>query len=177
MVAIKASTHVVAPRSAYFFDTNVWLLIYGPIASASRKKQDIYSKLLKDILSHDAIVYISSLVVSEYINAVLHIGFRQWKRITSNTNANFKIDYRKTQNYKDTLEEAIREIREILNVCHKRPDDFHIVDIDSILTSMNQDADYNDAYYINVCESINLKLVSDDADMQSVPSRITLITA
>ena len=177
MVITKASRHVVAPNSAYFFDTNVWLFIYGPVAGTNQRKQGIYSRLLKDIISHNAVVFVSSLVLSEYINAVLHIGFKQWKRITGNTNASFKHDYRITDDYLDRLNEAILQVQEILKVCNKRPDDFHIVNIDSILGLMNHDADYNDSYYIHDCQEIGLKLVSDDSDMQNVQSPITLITA
>lgn len=177
MVITKASQHLVAPASAYFFDTNVWLFIYGPIAGTNQRKQVVYSRLLKDIISHKATIFVSSLVLSEYINAVLHIGFKQWKRVSGNINANFKTDYRPTADYLDRLNEATLQVQEILKVCSRRPDDFHIVNIDTILSSMNQNADYNDAYYIHDCEKIGLKLVSDDTDMQRVTSPITLITA
>lgn len=177
MVVIRVSQHKVAPHSGYFFDANVWMFIFGPIAGSSPKKQSIYSALLKNIISHKAKVYVSSLVLSEYINAVLHIGFNQWKRATDNVNAVFKRDYRATQDYKDTLADAIRQVQAILDVCEKRPDDFHIVDIHRILASMDQNADYNDAYYIHDCEKVGLMLVSDDTDVQMIRSKIKLITA
>lgn len=173
----SVSKHIVAPNSAYFFDTNVWIYIYGPIASAEQKKQAIYSTLLRNIIDHKATIFVSSLVLSEYINAVLHIGFKQWKRATGNFNANFKFDYRITADYQDRLKEAVLQVQEILKVCERRPDDFHIVNIGVILASMNQNADYNDAYYIHDCEKIGMKLVSDDSDMKNVQSAITLITA
>lgn len=177
MVVTKASQHVVAPRGVYFFDTNVWVFIYGPIAGVDQKKQVAYSRLLRDILDHKATIYVSSLVLSEYINAVLHIGFNLWKRKTGNINARFKSDYRITADYLDRLNEAILQVQEILKVSERRPDDFHIVSINAILASMNQSADYNDAYYVNDCETIGMCLVSDDADMKNVQSCITLITA
>ena len=177
MVVTKLSQHQVAPHNGYFFDTNVWMFIYGPIAGTNSKKQSIYSKLLRDIISHKASIHISSLVLSEYINAVLHIGFNQWKRATCSVNANFKRDYRVTQDYNDKLADAILQVRAILGVCEKRPDDFHIVDINRILALMSKGADYNDAYYLHDCEEIGLILVSDDSDIQKMQSKITLITA
>ncbi len=177
MVVTKVSQHVVAPNSVYFFDTNVWLFIFGPVAGTNRRKQDAYSRLLREIISHKATIYVSSLVLTEYINVVLHIGFKQWQRISCNNNANFKFDYRVTADYLDRLNEAVLQVKEILKVSQRRPDDFHIVDIDHILSSMNQNADYNDVYYLHDCEKIGMKLVSDDSDMQSLQGAITLITA
>ena len=95
--------------------------------------------------------------------------------MTGNVNADFKRDYRSTDDYQTTLEDAVLQVNEILKVCDKRPDDFHTIDIDSVLASMNQDADYNDAYYIKNCENQKMKFVSDDLDIQKVNSSITLI--
>ena len=177
MVVTKVDKHVVSSTNAYFFDTNVWIFIFAPIAGADKKKQSVYSSLLKDIQSRNATIFISSLVLSEYINAMLRMGFKQWKRVTGNVNADFKRDYRSTDDYQTTLEDAVLQVNEILKVCTKRPDDFHTIDIDSVLASMNQDADYNDAYYIKNCENQKMKFVSDDLDIQKVNSSITLITA
>lgn len=177
MVVTKIEEHVVISANAYFFDTNVWIFIYATIAGADKRKQSVYSGLLKDIQSRNATLFVSSLVLSEYINAVLRMGFNHWKRVTGNVNADFKRDYRSTDDYQTTLEDAVLQVKEILKVCVKRPDDFHIIDIDSVLASMNQDADYNDAYYIKDCEKLKMKFVSDDSDIQKVDSTITLITA
>lgn len=177
MVVTKASQHVVVPNTAYFFDTNVWLFIYGPVAGTNKRKQSVYANLLKEIISRKATVFVSSLVLSEYINAVLHLGFKQWKRSTDNVNANFKTDYRNTKDYSETLTDAIQQVQAILSVCKKRPDDFHIVNIGNILQSMGQNADYNDAYYVHDCEKIGMNMVSDDTDMQNMQSAIFLITA
>lgn len=177
MVVTKIDKHIVSSTNAYFFDTNVWIFIFCPISGYERTKQNAYARLLKDIQSRNATIYISSLVLSEYINAVLRMGFKQWKRVTGNVSADFKRDYRNTDDYQTTLEDAVIQVKEILKMCTKRPDDFQIIDINSVLASMNQDADYNDAYYIKDCEKQKMKFVSDDADIQKVNSSITLITA
>jgi predicted nucleic acid-binding protein len=177
MVVTKVDKHVVSSANAYFFDTNVWIYIFAPIAGTDKRKQSVYSSLLKDIQSRNATIFVSSLVLSEYINAMLRMGFKQWKRVTGNVNADFKKDYRNTEDYQTTLEDAVLQVKEILKVCTKRPDDFHIIDIDSVLVSMNQDADYNDVYYIKDCENQKMKFVSDDTDIQKVNSSIMLITA
>ena len=52
MVVTKVDKHVVSSTNAYFFDTNVWIYIFAPIAGADKRKQSVYSSLLKDIQSN-----------------------------------------------------------------------------------------------------------------------------
>lgn len=101
MEIIKANQHNPNRSFGYLFDTNVWLYIYGPVAGSNAKKQRIYSNLLNSIIERRAVIFITSLVLSEYINRVLRIGFQQWKD-NGNYSADYKRDYRSTNNYKDT---------------------------------------------------------------------------
>ena len=178
MKTVKIQDHTVGPSGNYFFDTNVWLFIYGPVAGYDVPKQKKYSSLLSDILSRGAGLYITSLVVAEYINRVLRIGFMSWKREdrTNRINSDFKKDYRPTEDYADALQDAVLQVKEILKCAAKRPDDFHRIEMDSLLQKMEQDCDYNDAYIIECCERCNMTLVSDDRDLQGVDSNITLLT-
>lgn len=177
MEIIKVNKHKVLPANVYFFDTNVWVFIFAPIAGTDKRKQSCYSKLLKEICSLDATIFVSSLVLSEYVNAVLRIGFKQWKNSNGIQNADFKFDYRVTNDYLTTLKDAVCQVEEILKICKKRPDDFHIIDLKSVLDQMNQNADYNDSYYVKDCEKMHMIFVSDDTDIQKIQSSIKLITA
>ncbi len=160
------------------FDTNVWILLFGPVAGAELKKQKQYSSLLREISSRGASIYITSLIVSEYINTVLRLGFKQWKREDKigRINADFKQDYRNTEHYKSTLEEAVAQINVILSCTIRRPDDFHRININSMLDKLNCNCDYNDAYIVKCCEQDHLTLVSNDHDFAAVDSGITLLT-
>ncbi len=173
----KIKDHLVNSTYSYLFDTNVWLYIYGPVAGSRPDKQKIYSNLLNDILSRKATIYITSLNISEYINVVLNIGFRQWKRSNDYANADFKRDYRSTDDYKAQLEDAIFQVQEILKVAEKRPDDFNAINIDDVLQQMSKNADYNDSYMLKSCEYGGMKLVSDDGDFKAIDSRVILLTA
>ena len=175
MAITKINDCVVSPNSAYMFDTNVWLYIFGPVAGAGTYRQRVYSRLLSDIISRKAGLFITSLVVSEYINRVLRIGFDNWKVATRNPLADFKRDYRSTDDYADALADAKLQIREILNLCNRYPDGFNAVDIDSVLNMMGQSADYNDSYLVLCCKNRNIKLVSSDKDLQKISSGIELI--
>lgn len=177
MVTVKASDHQPNQTYSYLFDTNIWLYIYGPVAGSQSRKQKIYSNLLNLILDRKASIYITSLVLAEYVNRVLRIGFEQWKMATVSPNANFKHDYRKTGDYKETLSDAIAQVKEILRITERRPDDFNAIDINSVLSSMEQSSDYNDSYLVKCCERGGMKFVSDDGDITSINSPITLIKA
>lgn len=179
MKIVKVADHKVSSTNCYLFDTNIWLFIYGPVAGTDKKKQSVYSNLLRDIINCRATIFVSSLVIAEYVNAVLRIGFKQWMRRTDNKNAIFKTDYRPTDDYAEVLKDAVAQVNEILSisVVEKKPDDFHNLDIPGILASMNHNADYVDAYLAFSCEYSRLKLVSDDLDMQALRKDIVLVTA
>lgn len=176
MKIIKVNQHNPNQSFGYLFDTNVWLYIYGPVAGSNAKKQQIYSNLLNSILERKAVIFITSLVLSEYINRVLRIGFQQWKN-NGNYNADYKRDYRRTDDYKDTLADAIAQVEDILKITQRRPDDFNAMDINAILAAMSQSSDYNDSYLVKCCENTNIKFVSDDRDIISINSPITVIQA
>ena len=178
MRTIKIDDYTVGPNDSFVFDTNVWLFLFGPMAHANSRKQRVYSSILSQILSRGAGLYITSLIVAEYINRVLHIGFEQWKMEDreNRLNAKFKESYRNTEHYTDTLESAKDQINEILKCAKKQPDNFHILDIASLLGSLNNQCDYNDAYIVQCCEKNGFKLVSDDQAMQSINSSATLLT-
>lgn len=178
MNTIRIRDYTVGPTEGFIFDTNVWIFLFGPIASKDRQKQQTYSSLLSQILSRKAGLYVTSLVIAEYINSVLRICFKSWihEDYTNRKNADFKVDYRPTDHYLNSLEEVKDQVKEILKCALPRTDDFHRIDISNLLSNLDSNCDYNDAYLVKCCEEGNFKLVSDDKDMQNINSRITLLT-
>lgn len=177
MEIVKTTEHEPNQTYSYLFDTNIWLYIYGPVAGSNIKKQRTYSELLTSILDRKATIYITSLVVAEYMNCVLRMGFKQWINKNQLHSADFKRDYRPTEDYRDTLKDAIAQVEDILKITNRRPDDFNALDISAILESMAQTSDYNDAYLVKCCEKGGIKFVSDDCDIKTINSSICLITA
>lgn len=175
MERIELSKHIVSPTNSYLFDTNVWLYINGPIAGSRPDKQKKYANLLHDIISRDSGLYVTSLILSEYINAVLRMGFRLWKGRESRSGADFKRDYRPTDDYSHQLELARAQVEDILKFAKKRPDDFNAINIDKILASMSNTIDYNDSYLLRNCEKGMLYMVSDDGDMTSLEANVKVI--
>ncbi len=164
--------------NSYMFDTNVWLYIYGPMAGAETKKQRLYAQLLRDIADRKAGLFITSMVLSEYINRVLRMSFEQWKSNTGNIKADYKRDYRGTEDFKDSLVDVKAQVKDIMSNCTERmPDNFNYLDVVAIVESIGTTADFNDIYLVRRCEASNICFVSDDKDIQNIPSNIKLITA
>lgn len=176
MDIVNVSDHVVSPAFTYLFDTNVWLFIYGPLAGTQRRKQSRYSALLRQIIDRKATVFVPSLVLAEYFNAVLRISFQQWKRKNNCVNAEFKKNYRPTEDFRLAMDDAISQVKEILSTAQQKPDEFQRINMEEILSSIAQSADYNDVFLAKTCEiTPGLKFVSDDADIRNLQMRITLI--
>lgn len=173
---IKTRDYTVGPDDAFVFDTNVWLLLYGPVANVQPKKQQQYASLLRQIRERQAVIFITSLIISEYINRALRIEFDLWKNRTGNTNADFKHDFRPTGDYLQVLEDTKNQVLDILGITQRDYDNFHNENISSILNRMSDKCDYNDSYILGSCKRLPAKLVSDDKDMKTLDYPITLIT-
>lgn len=177
MIAGKIQNTNVSPTDSFFFDTNVWMFIFAPLANARKSKQKDYSAFLKKIMSRGATIWINSLVVAEYVNAVLRLEFKQWKRQKQYNNADFKHDFRPTSEYKSALEAVKLQVADIMSVATKRPDDFHKADIEQILSSMESMLDYGDSVLVDSCVKNKMILVTDDSDITGLNLSIPVLTA
>lgn len=177
MATTRIRDYEVSPSDSFFFDTNVWLFIYGPIANVDTEKQKAYSSLLGSITGRGAGIMISSLVVAEFINRILRIEFRNWKKATDNVNANFKNDFRNTADYLFAKGDAVNHVKEILNLATRKTDDFNNIDIPALLDRFDQHCDYNDLYIATMCERGHHKLVTDDGDFEAAFPDLQIISA
>lgn len=177
MATCKISHYTVGPTEEFFFDTNVWMFIFAPLAGSKREKQRTYSGFLGEILSRGAMIWINSQVVAEYINGCLRLEFNQWKDQNNKTDADFKRDFRPTQEYTNALVSAKSQISAILQKCTRQSDDFTAINIDAIIKSMGTSCDYGDAIIIDLCKRKKYKLVTDDQDMTKTDFPFSVITA
>ena len=172
----RMDSYEVKSGESYFFDNNVWMLLFSPIANSRLQSQRKYSKLLSEIRSRGGMIFISSLILSEYVNSNLRFSFNLWKKTSGNVMADYKKDYRPTQEYRDEVAAVELQVREILKITERKPDDFNAISIDGVLKKM-ANSDFNDEYYIRLCELNNLKLVTDDTDILSTQRNVEIITA
>lgn len=183
MATCKIKDHTVAPTNSYIFDTNVWMFIFAPLANAKNYKQKACTQLLSDIRSRNATIWINSLIISEYVNAVLKLAFKQWKEKNGYANSDkvsYKLDFRPTADYKDALTDVMAQVSEIIKLCECRPDDLNAIDVKGIINSMgNFECDFGDAMIMDLCtRNKEIKLVTDDhdiTDMASLPFTVIAV--
>lgn len=176
MERLDVKKYEVTNSDGLLFDTNVWMYIFGPMASIRSDRQTAYSKIFKDAISRKATIFISSQIVSEYINAILRIGFKNWMSINQLKNADFKHDYRQTSHYLETLEDARDQIEQILKYTEKSSDSFQNAPVLSIIDRMKSVCDYNDSFFLWFSKEPQYKIVTDDQDMLLAESNIKIIT-
>jgi hypothetical protein len=92
--------------------------------------------------------------------------------------ANYKHDFRPTQDYKDALRNVKSQVKDILSVSERIPDCFNRIDVMPLFDW--NDIDFNDAYYMRLCDeqSNKVTLVTDDKDILENPNiKVELLTA
>lgn len=116
--------------------------------------------------------------MSEYVNAVLRLAFKQWKNVNSRYGADFKHDFRPTADYKSALSDVKTQVADILSICERRPDDFNSINIGAIINSMSTTCDFGDAMIVDVCNrNREIRLVTDDSDIAGAELPFIVVTA
>ena len=171
----KIKDYKVTSGDVFFFDNNVWMFLFAPIAGVGGAKQKAYSGLLANILTAGATVFMSSLIISEYMNRSLRLRHKQWEERTRRVNTDYKKDYRPTDDFKEAVEIIKTEVRDIMKICMKTPDNFNAISLNDVFRNIEK-CDFNDAYYLEMCKIGKYKLVTDDSDLFEVPNNIEIIT-
>lgn len=171
----KIKDYKVTSGDIFFFDNNVWMFLYASIAGVGGAKQKAYSGLLADIQSAKATIFISSLIISEYMNRCLRLRHKQWEERTRQVNTDYKKDYRPTDDFKNAVEIVKAEVRDIMTVCLKTPDNFNAIELNNVFKNF-EICDFNDAYYVELCKMGKYKFVTDDSDLFDVLDNIEIIT-
>lgn len=151
----------------YFFDNNIWIFLFAPIAATKATKQKEYAALLQSIQAAKASIYINSLVLAEFANFCLRLSFNQWKEKNKKYGADYKRDYISAQDYKDAALDVKDSILLISKIANRKPDDFNAVNLNSILNNI-QNIDFNDSYYAEYCNLNKIKIVTDDKDFMKI---------
>ncbi|MCI9843794.1 type II toxin-antitoxin system VapC family toxin [Flavobacterium pectinovorum] len=178
MATINIETYKIGYTDQFFFDTNVWLLLFGNLANFKPKDQKEYSKLFKETLQREIPIYISSMILSEFANVLLRIDFKQWKSKNKFSEVkDFKKDFGATEEYKKSVQnvkELLKSILELPNI-HLISDYFNGINKENILKDFDT-VDFNDAYLAELIRNNNYKVVTNDKDFQKLESKIDIIT-
>jgi len=158
-----------SPRSSdvLFFDNNIWMYLFCPLGNFNKPRQTVYSSFLQSIQTAKSTIFINSLVLSEFANRYFRIDFEQWKNNTHNYSAEYKKEYIGSEKYRETAEEIVIQIKKIIKICCKAPDDFNAIDLDKVLAHL-EIIDFNDSYFFELACSKKWKIVTDDQDFLKI---------
>lgn len=160
----------------YIFDTNIWMLLFCPLGNIRREKQEKASKLLSYIISVNGSIILTSLILSEFSNAYLRLGFEQWRKIPENVRGKFKADYFNSEDAVNNRKAITSAINNILNLkpIMKFPDNFNNINLSNLLKNF-QAVDFNDYFIMEYCKKNSFILVTDDKDFEKVDSGISIV--
>lgn len=165
-----------ASGKQYFFDTNIWMLLFCPLGNIRKDKQEKASKLLSYIISADATIIITSLILSEFSNAYLRLAFEQWRKNPENVSGKFKSDYFISKDAFNNRMAVISAINNILNIrtVQKFPDNFNNINLSNLLRNYEM-IDYNDCFIVEICNKNLWTLITDDKDFEKINSNINIV--
>lgn len=157
-----SSFYKISQNEKVFIDTNILIYLFSPdFVSSNYDDKERYSKILDLLLEKKAQLYISSVVVSEFINRILRIDYRKHE----GEYPDFKKDYRPSEQCKNTLRLILNQLKKILKISHKINDDFNGFDVlDWYAKDSNNDLDFNDLHIAYIIDKNNLKLLTNDSD-------------
>lgn len=160
-----SSVYKISENEEVFIDTNILIYLFSPDFVSSRTEHiEEYSNILDILLQKNAKLHISSIVLSEFINRILRIDHEKNKE----QYPDFKKDYRKSLEYKETLKLILKQVKKILKVSQKIDDNFVSFDVlDWYKKDSKQNLDFNDLHIVSVIEKNSLKLLSNDVDFEN----------
>jgi predicted nucleic acid-binding protein len=177
MATIKLKEYEIGYKDQFFFDTNIWLLLYGTVANFQAVDQGQYTKFLEKLLTRDSPIFITSMVISEFANVLLRKDFNQWVSTNNFFGKDFKKDFVGIKEYENSVETITILINKIL----KLPnifivgDNFNAIDKSEVLNNFKI-VDFNDSYFTQLAILNNYKIVTNDKDFQKLESKIDVIT-
>ncbi len=158
----------------FFFDNNIWMFLFCPIGNYQKNKQKDISSFLQLLKSKKCDIVLSSLVLSEFSNSNLRLDFKLWKEETKNFTADYKKHYISTTRYKKTIELISACINQILKLSECYSDNFNSINTSNLLNNFSE-MDFNDSYYLELCQSNKWILVSDDDDFNKINHSVEVL--
>ena len=156
---IEVSNYNFKSADRLFFDTNIWIFLFGQNKPGELKSK-IYSWTLNRILKAESRIYIDVLVVSEFINTYAR---RQFK-LTKRKYKNFK-KFRQSEQFKPVASEIADVTKRILRHCKRIGSGFDTLAINALIDEYAKgESDFNDQIIAAICKRERLTLITDDGD-------------
>jgi predicted nucleic acid-binding protein len=156
-----------------FFDTNIWIILFGPPGEPGDTRAKTYSNAFKKAREAGSTLVIDVLVLSEFVNRSLRLEYNQL-RAYGEADDDYK-RYRASQEYAASVRQVARTAEQILSFCQPVESGFTSCDLTSLLMSFaSSQSDLNDQFIVEICRRHNLLLLTDDGDFQD--SGLTILT-
>ena len=167
------ATYRFQKEDACFFDTNVWLNIYGPQGAPDDPVVRTYSTALSRILKAESNIHVDVLVLSEFANRYARLEFDI--RNVDHLYWNFKA-FRKSQDFIGVAQAIADALRRILKIAIPIESGFSHVNLLGLINQLETDpCDFNDLVITALCVSNNFLLVTHDSDFAS--ENVSILTA
>lgn len=166
------------PKSSdkFLFDTNVLVLLFNGLNPyIDDIRSEVYSDFMDKIIKSGATVYLTSLNLAEFVNALISREYRIKKGDRSEDEYQRKRDFRNSKDYIYAIGQIKPIIRQMLNSFTKLSDNFEELAIDDLTDNIK--IDFNDEYFNYLCNYNDIKLITDDADYSLLNSPLEIITA
>lgn len=166
------------PKSDNFFlDANIWLYLFCPLGGYNAKVIGKYDNFLKHALQTRSRIYVSSLVISEFINAYIRLEFKLLQKEYPHKYKDFKRDFRNTARYSTQMNDISNIVKnKILKNTERIDDEFATINIDALFDSIGT-SDFNDKYYVSLCTRKDMKIVTNDGDFLKIKTHVDILTA
>ncbi len=160
----------------FLIDANIWLFLFCPLGGYKTHIIKKYDRFLKQAMTQNAGIFVSALILSEFINRYLRLEFNLLRTKDPAKYADFKKDFRNTTEGK-ALVQIVYDIikRQILTIATPIADQFHQMKMDELLTG-TEGVDFNDVCYLHLANLEDLKVVTDDSDFSTSPLNVTFLT-
>jgi predicted nucleic acid-binding protein len=160
--------HLFSSSDRLFFDANIWLYIYGPLACSHPGLQSVYSRALDRMLRAACPIYLDAIVLSEYANRFVRVE----KEAGGYGDMDFKV-YRGTDHYRDVAEAVADSIKRIDVLCNHCDSGFEDADVYEMMDRFREESrDLNDLMIEHTCRTGGLTPVTHDGDFAGAPIRI-----
>ncbi|MDQ1251047.1 MAG: hypothetical protein QG646_116 [Euryarchaeota archaeon] len=153
----------------YFFDTNIWLYIYGPISWPDHRS-DVYSRALKRIRDSKGTIYINCMIISEFINTFSRIEFKQQSEFSR-----YK-EFRNSLRYRAIAQDIAYNVKKILKNTLVCDPELQTINFPEVMDLFEQGKyDFNDLLFAQICRAKGLVFVTHDKDFSEL--RVEILTA
>jgi predicted nucleic acid-binding protein len=154
-----------------FFDTNIWLYIYGPFANPNDWRTSKYSQFYKRVLENKCRIFINLTVISEFLNRYLRMIHDVLKK-GGEAPENYK-DFRATAAFVEALQGAADDLHHIMRDCDRVNTDISSIDFDNFIRRMHSGKmDFADIVAADHCVEKGWVLVTHDCDFSGISSKV-----